>query len=44
MNSMTHIYNRLIVVVGMLALLTSCQYNKIDPPQEPSHAPFGSGR
>ncbi len=37
---MTHIYSRLIVVVGMLALLTSCQYNKIDPPQEPKQRPL----
>lgn len=37
---MTHIYNRLIVVVGMLALLTSCQYNKIDPPQERTPRPL----
>ena len=37
---MTHICNRLIVVVGILALLTSCQYNKIDPPQEPKPHPL----
>lgn len=37
---MTHLYNKLIALLGLVALLTSCQFNKIDPPQEHTPEPL----